>query len=131
MRHNRPLPSSKNPHIQNEARCSIFLVKMSFICMRMKNDFHIKGRASTLVLKQRPGGTRKWPIRPMQGNPDPGIGETFALESGIQVPLTEWKPASGFLNSLLGIQNPRLSWIPLYGATQLYFHLKRLRSYFK
>ena len=28
----------------------------------MKNDFHIKGWAPTLVLKQRPGGTRKWPI---------------------------------------------------------------------
>ena len=59
---NRTLPSSKNPHFQNEARCTTFLVKMSFICMRMKNDFHIKGWAPTLVLKQRPGGTRKWPI---------------------------------------------------------------------
>ena len=59
---NRPLPSFKNPHFQNEARCTTFLVKMSFICMRMKNDFHIKGWAPTLVLKQRPGGTRKWPI---------------------------------------------------------------------
>ena len=35
---------------------------MSFICMRMKNDFRIKGWASTLVLKQRPGRTRKWRI---------------------------------------------------------------------
>ena len=34
---------------------------MSFICVRMKNDFHIKGWAITLVLKQRRGGTRKWP----------------------------------------------------------------------
>ena len=34
---------------------------MSFICMRIKNDFHIKGWAPTLVLKERPGGTRKWP----------------------------------------------------------------------
>ena len=59
---NRPLPSFKNPHFQNEARCTTFLVKMSFICMRMKNDFHIKGWAPTLVLKERPGGTRKWPI---------------------------------------------------------------------
>ena len=46
----RPLPSSKNPHFQNEARCTTFLVKM-----RIKNDFHIKGLAPTLVLKQRPG----------------------------------------------------------------------------
>ena len=59
---NRTLPSSKNPHFQNEARCTTFLVKMSFICMRMKNDFHIKGWAPTLVSKQRPGETRKWPI---------------------------------------------------------------------
>ena len=29
---------------------------MSFICIRMKNDFHIKGWAPTLVLKQRPCG---------------------------------------------------------------------------
>jgi len=52
---NRPLPNSKNRHFQNEARCTTFLVKISFICMRMKNDFHIKGWAPTLVLKQRPG----------------------------------------------------------------------------
>jgi len=30
--------------------------------MSMKNHFHIKGRAPTLVLKQRPRGTRRWPI---------------------------------------------------------------------
>ena len=40
---NRPFPSSKNPHFQNEAKCTTFLVKMSFICIRMKNHFHIKG----------------------------------------------------------------------------------------
>ena len=62
-RHNRPLSSSKNPHFQNEARCTTFLVKMSFTCMRMKNHFHIKGWTLNLVLIQRLGGTRKWPIR--------------------------------------------------------------------
>ena len=31
---NRPFPSSKNPDFQNEAKCTTFLVKMSFICMR-------------------------------------------------------------------------------------------------
>ena len=35
----------------------------SFICMRMKNHFHIKGWALKLVLIQRPGGTRKCPIK--------------------------------------------------------------------
>ena len=39
---NRPLPSSKNPHFQNEAKRATFLVKMSFIGARMKNNFHIK-----------------------------------------------------------------------------------------
>ena len=38
-----PLPSSKIAHFQNEAKCSAFLVKRSFICMRMKSHFHIKG----------------------------------------------------------------------------------------
>ena len=51
----RPLPSSKNPHFQTEAKCTAFLVKMCFVCMKMKNHFHIKGRALNLVLIQRPG----------------------------------------------------------------------------
>ena len=53
--YNMPLPSSKNPHFQNEAKCSTFLVEMSFICMRMKNHFHIEGWAPNLVLIQRLG----------------------------------------------------------------------------
>ena len=52
---NRPFPSSINSHFQNEAKCTTFLVKMSFICMRMKNHFHIKGGALNLVLIQRLG----------------------------------------------------------------------------
>ena len=59
---NRPFPSSPGPLYQNEVRCSTFLVEMSFICMRMKTHFHIKGGAPNLVLIQRPWGTRKWPI---------------------------------------------------------------------
>ena len=43
LTNNRPLPSSKKPHFQNEAKCTTFLVKMSCICMRMKNSLHIKG----------------------------------------------------------------------------------------
>ena len=83
---NRPLPSSEDPHFQNEARCTTFLVKMSFICMRMKNDFHIKGWAPTLVLKQRPGGTRKWAICiakclfPYRGELPENFGQTTAQE---------------------------------------------------
>ena len=48
LKNNRPLPSPENSHfqndaIQNDAKCTAFLVKMSFICMRMKNHFRIKG----------------------------------------------------------------------------------------
>ena len=32
----RPLPSSKNPHFQNEGKCT---AKMSLICMRTKISF--------------------------------------------------------------------------------------------
>ena len=59
---NRPLPSNRKPHFQNKAKCTTFLVKMSFICMRIKNHFHTKGWALNLVLIQRPVRTRKWPI---------------------------------------------------------------------
>ena len=38
-----PLPSSRNPHFQNDTTCTTFLVKINYICMRMKNHFHIKG----------------------------------------------------------------------------------------
>ena len=43
VKNSRPLPSSKNPHFQNKAKCTTLLVKMSFICIRMKNYFHMKG----------------------------------------------------------------------------------------
>ena len=60
---NRPLPSSKNPYFQNEAKCTTFLGKMSFICKRMKYNFHIKGcGALNLDLIERHGETRKSPI---------------------------------------------------------------------
>jgi len=40
----------------------MFLVKMRFICMRIKNDLHINGFTLTLALKQRLGATWKKPI---------------------------------------------------------------------
>ena len=61
---NRPLPSSKNPHFQNEATCTTFLVKMSIICMWMKNDFHIKGWTPTLVLKKGARGNLEMAYSP-------------------------------------------------------------------
>ena len=59
---NRPFPSSKNSHFQNEAKCETFVVKMSFICIIIKNHFHINGFALSFALKVRFFGTRKWPI---------------------------------------------------------------------
>ena len=58
----RPFPSSKKSHFQNEAKCETFVVKMSFICIIIKNHFHINGFALSLALKVRFFGTRKWPI---------------------------------------------------------------------
>ena len=48
---NRPLPSTKNSHFQNEAKSTTFLLKTSVFIIRMKNHFHIKGGALNLVLK--------------------------------------------------------------------------------
>ena len=47
------LPRSKNSLFPNKAKCKTFLLKMSFICMRIKNHFHFKGFALSLALKQR------------------------------------------------------------------------------
>ena len=41
-----------------------FLLKLSFISMRMKNHFHTKGWALNLVLIQRPEGTRSEILSP-------------------------------------------------------------------
>ena len=89
---NKPLPSFKNPHFQNEAKCTTFLVKMSLICIRMKNHFHIKGWALNLVLIQRPGGTRKWP-RHFRNEKRTGAEMRSAIVSRIvtkDVPLSYW-----------------------------------------
>ena len=59
---NRPFPSSKKFHFQNEAKCETFVVKMSFICIIIKNHFHVNGFALSLALKVRFFETRKWPI---------------------------------------------------------------------
>ena len=56
---NRPFPSSKNSHIQNEAKCKTFQVKMSFICMRIKIIFI--SMALTSLGNTRLKATRKWP----------------------------------------------------------------------
>ena len=59
---NRPFPSSKKFHFQNEAKCETFVVEMSFNYDANKTHFHYKGFALSLVLKVTLFGTRKWPI---------------------------------------------------------------------
>ena len=54
--------TSKKSHFQNDAKCETFVVKMSFICIIIKNHFHINGFALSLALKVRFFGTRKWSI---------------------------------------------------------------------
>ena len=60
---NRPLSNFRVPkisHFQNETWCKTFLVKMSFICMRIRNHSRINTLALSLDLKQRLATTRKW-----------------------------------------------------------------------
>ena len=45
--------------LSKQGQVKIFVVKMSCICMRMKNHFHISGFALSLTLKQRLVATRK------------------------------------------------------------------------
>ena len=59
---NRPFPSSKKPHFQNEAKFEAIDMKMIFNYYANKTHFHNKGFAFGLVLKVRFFGTRKWPI---------------------------------------------------------------------
>ena len=61
-RRNMPFSSFKNSHFQNQANCKTFLVKMNFICMKIKSHCRINGFALSLALKQRLGATRKWSI---------------------------------------------------------------------
>ena len=57
----------KNSLVQNEAKCKTFLVKKSFVSMRIKkNHFHVNGFTFRLVLKQRFRATRKSP--PLSGH---------------------------------------------------------------
>ena len=61
----RPYPNSKNFHFVNKLtkyKCKTYLVKMSFICTRIKYHFHISDLALTFPLKQWFGATQKWPI---------------------------------------------------------------------
>ena len=50
----------KISHFQSEAWFKTFLVKVSFICMRIRNHFYSNSLALSLAFKQRLATTRKW-----------------------------------------------------------------------
>ena len=52
------------PLFQNQGRCSAFDMEIIFQSHANKTHFHKKGCASSLILKVRVFGTRKWPIFP-------------------------------------------------------------------
>ena len=66
---NRPFPSPKKSHFQNEAKCEAIDMKMIFNYYAKKTHCHNKGFALSLVLKARFFGTRKWPIPPKSPRP--------------------------------------------------------------
>ena len=59
---NRPFPSCFEPHFESEAKCKIFVMKISFHSRANKTNFHMKSFALSLVSKVRFTVTRKWPI---------------------------------------------------------------------
>ena len=69
MGQNGPFLSFKTSQFQNEAKCETFLVKMSFICMRIKTakKIYITGFAHSLAFKQGLGATQKWPYASWPG----------------------------------------------------------------
>ena len=50
---NRPFPSSKKSHFQNEAKCEAIDMEITFNYYANKTHFHNKGFALSLVLKLR------------------------------------------------------------------------------
>ena len=71
-----------------------FLVKMCFICMKIKNQFYIKGRELNLVLIKSPGGTRKWPIRHLSKEKWTETERRPAIVSGMvtgDAPVSYWQ----------------------------------------
>ena len=54
----RPLPSSPGPLYQHEVKCSAFYMEMIFHSHANKTNFHKKGCALGLILKERVFGTR-------------------------------------------------------------------------
>ena len=62
FRLNRPFPSCFEPHYESEAKCKVFVMKISFHSYANKTNFHMKSFALSLAFMVRFTATRKWPI---------------------------------------------------------------------
>ena len=63
---NRPFLSCFEPHCESEAKCKVFVMKISFHSYGNKTNFHIKSFALSLAFIVRFKATLKWPIRQTQ-----------------------------------------------------------------
>ena len=59
---NRPFPSCFKPHYESEAKCKVFIMKISFHLYANKTNFHMKSFELALAFIMRFTATRKWPI---------------------------------------------------------------------
>ena len=59
---NRPFPSCCEPHYESEAKCKVFIMKISFHSTASKTYFHMKSFALSLAFIMRFTVTQKWPI---------------------------------------------------------------------
>ena len=62
VRNNRPFPSCFKPHYESEAKCKVFVMKISFHSYANKTNFHMKSFALSLAFIVKFMATRKWPI---------------------------------------------------------------------
>ena len=59
---NRPFPSCFEPHYESEAKCQVFVMKISFHSYANKTSFRMKSFALSLAFIVRFTATRKCPI---------------------------------------------------------------------
>ena len=59
---NRPFPGCFAPHYESEAKCKVFVMKISFHSYANKTNFHMRSLALSLAFIVRLTATRNWPI---------------------------------------------------------------------
>ena len=59
---NKPFPSCFELHYESEAKCKVFVIKISFHSNVNKTNFHMKSFALSLASIMRFTATRKWSV---------------------------------------------------------------------